>query len=78
MSKNDSLPMYVIYWNPSDYPRQFVVRRFDIHNDGTATVERSPRAVVNSLATARENVPPGLVCINRETADDPVIIETWF
>lgn len=74
----DSLAMWVIYENPSDYRGKFVVRIHRPGRDGSVVAEREPRAVVDTLAQARAVVPPLLYRMDRHPDDDPVIVEVWF
>lgn len=70
------LPMWVIYDHPSDYPSSFVVRR---QWAGNGKVFADAKCFLcQSLEAARAVVPPGLHCIARDPADDPVIVETWL
>jgi len=68
---------FVIYENPSDCPGKFVVRQFTIAN-GLLAANDAPLIVCNSLDEARKAIPKGLICFQRDTTDDPVIVETWM
>lgn len=37
-----------------------------------------PCAITSTLAEAREAIPVGLVCLTRDVADDPAVVETWL
>ncbi len=66
------LPTLVVYRQPSDFPRDFVVRLFC---DGRAL---SFCALAPSLEAARDMIPERhFVRMDRAPTDDPVIVETW-
>lgn len=66
---------YVIYENPTDYPGEWVVRRYTL--GFYATAMGKPKRFL-SLEDARGCIPQGLTCFKREVVDDPVIVETWL
>lgn len=74
------MSIYAIYFNPSDQPGKFVVRRHDIVEEGGQVGSLpAPEAVcAETLGEARQHVPPGLVQLPRFNDDDPVIVETWL
>lgn len=70
---------WTIYYNPSDLPGHYVVRRFDIMQGETEPVPALQYHYAGvSLEGARESLPPGLTPIPRSPADDPAIVETWL
>ena len=69
-----SLRQYTIYDHPRDFPGGFVVREWEISAGGMASVRAW---TAPSLEAARELIPEGLFCLQRDAADDPVIVETW-
>lgn len=69
------LTIWTIYRSPSDHPGKWVVRGHDIDRDGP--LHREDCVVAESLEAAREALPPGLHCLGRQPADDPVIYESW-
>jgi hypothetical protein len=73
----NTLPMWVIYWNPRDYPCRYVVRRWLVGASG-AVADDEPNAVVDTLDEARRSVPQGLACLNRAEADERQIVEVWI
>jgi hypothetical protein len=73
---NNELHMWVIYWNPSDYPHRYVVRRWSVAA-GSASGDDEPVAVVETLDEARRSVPLGLVHLGRSQADQRQIVEVW-
>ena len=64
--------MWTIYFNPRDYPGLFVVRKF---NWDKPTKEFY---TAKTLTEARKYIPDGLINMNRQLMDDPIIIETWI
>jgi hypothetical protein len=75
--EDETLPMYVVYFNTRDYPGLYVVRRWTIRPGHTAA-DAKPLALVPSLEAARAAFPPGLYRIDRSQQDDPVIVESWI
>lgn len=70
--------LYTIYNHPPDYPDHFVVRRWAICTGDRVIPEHLPWAVVGTLEEARESIPAGTYCFNRNLSDDPTICESWF
>lgn len=68
---NKKLDLWIIYFNPSDFPDKYVVRKWilDKPTDIMFTAD--------TLDEIRKFVPEGLVNIGRQQYDDPVIVETW-
>ncbi|HTE38019.1 MAG TPA: hypothetical protein VK630_15875 [Reyranella sp.] len=75
MDDGERLTLWVIYDNPSDQPGKFVLRRQYASAVGTGCDVVA--LVFDTLAQAREALPPGLVNIGRMQGDDPVITEVW-
>ena len=69
------LSQYAIYDHPSDYPHNFVVRRWDVYDGFDVPVPNGNPVLAETLEGARAAVPPGLVNIGRMPGDDPVILE---
>jgi hypothetical protein len=68
--------MWVIYFDPTDYPEKWVVRRWDV---GPGVARPQPQvAICDSLAAARGIVPFGLTRLDRAAADEPQIKEVWL
>ena len=65
--------MWTIYDNPRDYPGKCVARLF---RGGKPTAEA---LVADDLEALRIHMLlNGLVCLTRDDADDPVIVEVWL
>ena len=73
-----TLPMYVVYENPSDYPGKFVVRRWPNTLVSPPIPDPVPLIVCDSLEVARAVVPPYAVCLQRSPDDDPAVREVWL
>lgn len=71
------LSIWTITDRPADYPDKFVARRFLVTRDGARP---TPDILMSDdLEWIREILRGrGLFCIRRETADDPVIVESWL
>ncbi|HRJ61473.1 MAG TPA: hypothetical protein PKZ99_09895 [Azospirillaceae bacterium] len=70
------MPLWVVHnKNTMDYPGLFVARLWV-----TLPQAKPTRRVMThpDLDGLRDMLPPGLACIARSPADDPVIIETWI
>lgn len=67
---------YVIYEYPSDFPHNFVVRKFTL--DSRMQVKPGTCMLFASLEGARYSIPQYMNRIPRYVSDDPVIVETWI
>lgn len=76
MSDN-TLSIYTIYQNPSDFPGKFVVRQSLITENGINLVD-PPVSITETLEEARQTIPEGLTLIPRLPYDLPVIVECWI
>lgn len=70
---SDELHIYTLYWNPSDYPGKYVVRRTVIAH-GESRVDSEPLCVSSLLHDIHHHLPPGLVYVPRSHSDDEVIV----
>ncbi len=70
------LEMFVVYWNPKDYPNQFVVRRWLSGRE--APEPKEVCAVGLTLDEVRGKLPPNLYRQPRYLNDDPCIVEVWI
>lgn len=65
--------MWVVYFNPTDFPGLYVVRKF-IGEEGSGF-----HMVRTTLEAAREPLKAlGLTCIQRMEGDEPQIVEVWL
>jgi hypothetical protein len=81
MTPQETLEVFVVYQNPSDFPPgTFVVRRRVVGRDRDEA-DKEPFVVAQSLDAARVCLQvrrPGLTNIGRYPEDDPVIAEVWI
>lgn len=86
-----SLTVWVIYFNPTDYPGKYVLRAHDVFAGNPEPVIRPTCVVRSSLEEARAACPTfqmhehdgrtyatELVRMERHPSDDPTIVETWI
>lgn len=71
-----STPMWIVCFNPSDYPGRYTVRVHVV--TGQFSVQDSNVFVCQTLEEAREHVPKGATLLARHPDDDSVIVETWI
>lgn len=67
---------YVIYEKPSDFPKHWVVRKYSIKGDMGVVAHDAD--IFDTLAGAREHIPPGRIRFERVDSDDYIIVETWI
>jgi hypothetical protein len=71
------LSMWTIYDHPSDYPKSFVARRWDVGAGGVARTERI--LISDTVEWIRDQMQEmGLTRLVRSEGDDPCIMETWI
>lgn len=75
---SQDIVFYTIYDHPKDFPNEFVCRKHRINCLGNIHPELDLFARGPTLASVREKLPPGLVCFQRDLADDAVIVESWM
>ena len=76
MADPDLLPHWVITENPSDFPGQFVARKWLIGSGTTAATTEIFTG--KTLDEVRDLLPAHLVKLPRDPNDDPVIVESWI
>lgn len=67
--------IWTVYKNPKDYPNNFVVRRWTFESGEPKGHECR---LADTLEEARNLVPPLKTRLDRQTNDDPVIVENWL
>lgn len=75
--KRECFEMWTVYEKPSDYPDQYVARRFEI----TAGKAAPTSDVITSLFlehVRRHMRERGLYRIDRTPQDEPQIVECWL
>ena len=70
------LSMWVVTFNPADFPGKYVIRRNDIGRGAVLATDEFH--VSDTLDEVREKVPAGCVMLPRYQQDDPVIVEVWL
>lgn len=70
----NKLYMYTIYCKPSDYPDDYVCRRFTI--DKRAKPDFYPTAI-GTLEACREAIPNWMVKLETDPKDCPSVVESW-
>ena len=68
--------MFVVYFNPKDFPNKYVVRR-QVAGPGTVQIDAEPLIVCGSLQQARSAISAD-TRLDRDPDDDPVIVEVWL
>jgi hypothetical protein len=69
------LEQWVVYWSPSDFPDQYVVRRWEIGRGWMRPTDDAQ--AFDMLEEARLVVPEGMVNLGRSGPDDPTVVEVW-
>ena len=73
-----SVPLFVVYENPKDFPDKYVVRLWEINRNVKKTLPTPYCVVKDTLEEARKAIPHNLYRFGRDSCDDPVVIETWI
>lgn len=72
----NELPMWVVYDHPTDYPGHYIARQHVVGIAGRQATDRvMMHAELEPIRAALANC--GLVCLTRDSDDDPVIVEVW-
>lgn len=72
-----AIEQYCIYWNTSDFPKKFIVRRWTLDDVGNLEPDQNCK-VFTRLTGARKSIPPGKIRIGRDVRDDASIVEVWI
>ena len=70
--KQTTMPIITIFNSPTEYPGKYVARVFDV---GRPT---NLAAVADTYEELQQAIPAGMVRLERNEKDDPVILETWI
>lgn len=73
----ETLSIWTITRNLSDHPGKHVARRHVVY-PGSAAGATADHFIADTLDQARACLPPGLINLGRNQADDPVIVESWI
>ena len=78
--QRNSLSIWTVYQKPLDYPGHFVARRWENLIVDGAPVSRATADVLVApdLDGLRAQLPAGLVRLDRQPGDGPVIVESWL
>lgn len=72
----DGLPIWVVYDHPKDMPHLFVARRWLVNAKGQRATDLV--LVHTEIEPLREQLEMrGLIKLDRQPGDDPVVMETW-
>ena len=74
---DDVLAMWTVYDHPRDEPDYWVARLWLVGRHGVLEATKT-RFTATSLEALRAMLPSGLHRLERDRADDPVIVETWL
>lgn len=77
MDARGDLYLWTIYHGPTDYPGQYVLRRFRVSPNGS---HPAPDVVVSDTLEPLQNLmmDKGLVRIGRAEYDEAQIVESWI
>ena len=70
--RQTTMPIITIFNSPTDYPGKYVARVFDVDKPTTLA------AVADTYEELQQAIPAGMVRLERNEKDDPVILETWI
>lgn len=74
---NRVFTVWVVYYDPLDFPGKFVVRQQHALPNGAVAYDFKP-CVRDTLEEARACIPEGLFWMPRAEQDVRAIVETWF
>lgn len=70
---DNTLPIWVIYFNPADFPGQYVARLWKLDQPTDQIITGK------TLEELRETFSSqGLVCLTRDPSDPAVVVESWL
>jgi hypothetical protein len=70
--------LYVIYFNPMDYPGKFVLRVHQVRLEEELFLVGRAAQISDTLEGIRTFLPLHVTPIGRYEHDDPVILEVWI
>lgn len=68
--------IFVIYFNPSDYPGRYVLRQWII--DSNQIIPTTNVHIEDTIKKVRKHLPKDVSIIVKNDMDDPCIVETWI
>ncbi len=74
-----TMEQWVVYDHPTDYPDEYIARRWEITKDGIkATDDVIASRELKYVRAHILRVMPGAVRLQRASDDDPKIVEVWL
>ena len=73
IAKMTEFSLWVVYDHPKDLPHWYVARRWETEQPTEEKLLSNDLDHLRTRLRAR-----GLVCLTRNPADDPCIVETWL
>ncbi|MDX0230274.1 hypothetical protein GOC14_06895 [Sinorhizobium meliloti] len=73
----NTLPIWVVCWNPADFPGKFTARR-NFAGPGVMLVDKDVIVADRLITIRRMMIRNGLTRLPRQKEDDPVILEVWL
>ena len=70
------LHIWTVYEHPRDFPHSYVARRFDVGPAGA--VSTGDLVVAPDLESIRQQLPEGVVRMDRSPTNDPHVLESWL
>lgn len=78
MTERDDLVYgWTIYYRPPEFPHHYAVQLWLMGPQGEVVME-SCAVVCDTLEEAREQIPAGALCFDREPEDPEMVVETWI
>lgn len=68
----ECVELWVVYESPLDHPVRFVARKWYLDKPSEELLSDT------TLDGLRRQLPEGLICIPRDPADEPQILESWI
>lgn len=68
---------YIVYYNLTNWPDQYVLRCFSVHDQGASLGSVLPLALSADLGQVRAKIPPGYVNVGRNAVDASCVVEIW-
>lgn len=72
------MQMWTVYERPSDFPDDYVARRWDIVRGAREPIASGVLFAAKTLEQLRELLPEGLHRMPRQEGDEPQIVEVWL
>lgn len=76
MQNHGYLLIWTVTHNTKDYGDKWIARLSTLKGGDSETLRYV--MIADTLEKLREGLPPGLTCLPRQDADEPVIVEVWM